>query len=186
MAIVPMADAVPGNVALSAEYNKIIDNVEDLDARTTLVEAAVGGGTGEVPRKGGEFSFGSNTQVIPADTPTLLTQWAAVGTPDGVSHSSGVFTLTEGGLYSIAASMRTSFLGSAFDKYIFIAGTSSADTWFKNAAGGQVFNLSVPGLKRVPAGQEVRIYVYVTSSVTITREAATDFVTGVSIYKVGN
>jgi len=33
MAIVPMADAVTGNIASSLEYNKIIDNVLDLDVR---------------------------------------------------------------------------------------------------------------------------------------------------------
>lgn len=45
MPIVPMADAVAGEVALSAEYNKLIDNIEDLDERTTVVEDAVGDGS---------------------------------------------------------------------------------------------------------------------------------------------
>lgn len=38
MPIVPMADAVAGQVASSAEYNKIIDNVEGLDERLQDVE----------------------------------------------------------------------------------------------------------------------------------------------------
>lgn len=38
MAIVPMADAVPGAVASSAEYNKLIDNIQDLDARIGSIE----------------------------------------------------------------------------------------------------------------------------------------------------
>ena len=33
MAIVSMTDAVPGAIASSAEYNKLIDNIQDLDAR---------------------------------------------------------------------------------------------------------------------------------------------------------
>lgn len=33
MAIVTMADAVPGAIASSAEYNKLIDNIIDLDSR---------------------------------------------------------------------------------------------------------------------------------------------------------
>lgn len=33
MAIVPMADAVPGAIASSSEYNKLIDNIEDLNSR---------------------------------------------------------------------------------------------------------------------------------------------------------
>ncbi len=35
MAIVAMADAVPGAIASSSEYNKLIDNIEDLDSRLT-------------------------------------------------------------------------------------------------------------------------------------------------------
>lgn len=40
MAIVAMADAVPGTIASSAEYNKVIDNVEDVDKR--LIETWAG------------------------------------------------------------------------------------------------------------------------------------------------
>lgn len=35
MAIVAMADAVPGAIASSSEYNKLIDNIQDLDSRIT-------------------------------------------------------------------------------------------------------------------------------------------------------
>lgn len=45
MAQVAMADAVSGNVASSAEYNKIIDNVEDLASRTVTLEGAGVGST---------------------------------------------------------------------------------------------------------------------------------------------
>lgn len=186
MAIVPMTNAVPGTVALAAEYNKLITNITDLDTRTTAVEAAVGGGTGEVPRKGGEWSFGASTQALPANTSTLMTAWNAVGTPSGVTHSSGVFTLTEAGLYVISASYRTAFHGVAFDKYIFIAGTGTSDTWFKNSAGGQAFNMGVSGVRRVTANTQVRIYAYSTVATTLQRETAGDFCTGVSIYKIGN
>jgi hypothetical protein len=40
MAIVTMADAVAGQVALAAEYNKLIDNIQDLDARLGAVVSA--------------------------------------------------------------------------------------------------------------------------------------------------
>lgn len=186
MAIVPMTNAVPGTVALAAEYNKLITNITDLDTRTTAVEAAVGGGTGEVPRKGGEWSFGASTQALPANVSTLLTAWGAVGTPSGVSHSGGVFTMTEAGLYVISASYRTAFVNTAFDKYIFIAGTGTSDTWFKNACGGQVFNCGVSGVKRVAAGAQCRIYAYSTTATTLQRETAGDLVTGITIYKIGN
>lgn len=40
MAIVAMADAVPGAIASSVEYNKLIDNIYDLDARLGAVVAS--------------------------------------------------------------------------------------------------------------------------------------------------
>jgi hypothetical protein len=40
MAIVPMTDATSGGIASSAEYNKLIDNIQDLDARIGAVLAA--------------------------------------------------------------------------------------------------------------------------------------------------
>lgn len=39
MAIVPMANAVAGNIAIAAEYNKVVSNVVDLDARVQSLEA---------------------------------------------------------------------------------------------------------------------------------------------------
>lgn len=41
MAIVTMANAVAGNVASAAEYNKIVSNVYDLDSRTTTATSNV-------------------------------------------------------------------------------------------------------------------------------------------------
>lgn len=39
MAIVPMANAVAGNIAVAAEYNKVVSNVVDLDTRVQALEA---------------------------------------------------------------------------------------------------------------------------------------------------
>jgi len=41
MAFVPMADAVSGNIASAAEYNKVVSNVEDHEARVVAAEADV-------------------------------------------------------------------------------------------------------------------------------------------------
>jgi len=38
MAIVSMANAVAGNIAIAAEYNKLITNILDLDSRTQTLE----------------------------------------------------------------------------------------------------------------------------------------------------
>jgi hypothetical protein len=183
MAIVPMTNAVAGTVALSAEYNKLIANITDLDTRTIAVEAAVGGGTGEVPRKGGEWSFGASTQSVGAAN-TLLTAWTAVGTPNGVSHSAGVFTVTEAGLYAISASYRAS--GST-ERWIWVCGTAlTGDTWFKNSASANAFNVGVAGIRRLTAGQTIRIAAYQGTTQTIGRETSGDFCPGVTIYKIGN
>ena len=182
MAIVAMTPAVAGNVALASEYNKLITNITDLDTRTTAVEAAVGGGTGEVPRKGGEWSFGAATQSVNAGD-NLLTQWSAVGTPSGVSHSAGVFTVTEAGLYVISLSLR--FGGVTGDKYAWIAGAASGDIWFKNSTSGAV-NCAVSGVRRLTAGQQIRTFAYSATTTTIGREAVGHFTPGVTIYKIGN
>jgi hypothetical protein len=39
MAIVAMANAVAGNIAVAAEYNKVVSNVVDLDTRVQALEA---------------------------------------------------------------------------------------------------------------------------------------------------
>ncbi len=43
MAIVSMTPAVAGNVALAAEYNKVISNIVDVDSRLQVVEGNTGG-----------------------------------------------------------------------------------------------------------------------------------------------
>lgn len=50
MAIVPMANAIPGTVALSAEYNKVVSNVVDLDTRLQALEGTT---TAAIGRKAG-------------------------------------------------------------------------------------------------------------------------------------
>ena len=188
MAIVSMTPAVAGNVALAAEYNKLITNITDLDSRTTAVEAAVGGGTGEVPRKGGEYAFGAASQTNIA-AGTLLTQWSAVGTPSGVSHSAGVFTLTEAGLYTISCSVRFTSVGTiSSDRYLWICGSGpSGDVWAKASSAGANFNLACTTTRRLPAGQQVRAYAYIgTGTTTIARESAGDSVPLITLYKVGN
>lgn len=183
MAIVPMTDAVPGTVALAAEYNKLIDNIYDLDTRTTAVEAAVGGGTGEVPRKGGEFLLASQGSI---GLGTLLTAWTPNGTPSGVSHSGGVFTLSEAGLYLMTLNVRFVNVGTA-DRYIWIAGAASNDTWAKAGTIGASFNLSTSVVRRVPAGQQVRCFAfYGTPSTTVSNENPGDELPGFAVYKIGN
>lgn len=191
MAIVPMTPAVAGTVALSAEYNKLISNITDIDTRTTAVEAAVGGGTGEIARKGGEWYMATSQN--PINQGTLLTAWTANGTPSGVTHSAGTFTVTDAGLYVITANVRfTSGINTGTTQWIMLTGNSASaggvgDTWAKDASGGIASNLSCVAMRRLPAASGIKLWAYCsTSGATVGRESATDVITGISIYKVGN
>ncbi len=193
MAIVPMTPAVAGTVALSAEYNKLISNITDLDTRTTAVEAAVGGGTGEIARKGGEYVYGSNTQSVTALTGTLCTGWQVLtmSNPNGISHSAGTFTVTDAGLYLITANIRWSSGGGTADRYCMITGNGAAtngtgDTWAKSSSGGQGFSNSASVIRRLPANYGIKVWVYSSVTTSIGREAAGDNVPHVGIYKIGN
>jgi hypothetical protein len=190
MAIVSMTPAVAGNVAVAAEYNKLISNITDLDTRTTAVEAAVGGGTGEVPRKGGEWYMATSQTGIAQGT--LLTAWTANGTPSGVAHSAGTFTVTDAGLYVIVANVR--FITGDPSRYVMITGngatgSGTGDTWGKGSANNTA-NVSVTAMRRLTAGAGIKVWAYVgTSTGSVGRETTTgtaDLITGISVYKVGN
>jgi hypothetical protein len=186
MAIVSMTPAVAGNVALAAEYNKLITNITDLDTRTTAVEAAVGGGTGEIPRKGGEFVFpAAGTLAVPIGT-KLIDNWVANGSISGISVASGVFTVSEGGLWHIDTSVRLAGGNSTSTRYLIICGTSLTDTWYKNSTGAAL-NIAVSGTKRLTAGATFRIYCYIDGAAgTLQRESSSDLLPVVSAFKIGN
>jgi hypothetical protein len=193
MAIVPMTPAVAGTVALSAENNKLITNILDLDTRTTAVEAAVGGGTGEIPRKGGEWVFPAAGSQGSIGQGTLINVWTANGTPNGVSHSAGTFTVTDAGLYVVTANIRFTFVNDATRvRYIMITGNGAStqgvgDTWAKSSAQGNCYSLSCSVIRRLAAGTGIKVWAYYDSgTTTVIRENSTDNVPGVSIYKVGN
>lgn len=141
-------------------------NAADLDDITSGIE-------------GGEWTIAANLAI---GTPTLINNWTAVGSVAGITHSSGVFTCPRGGLYAVSFSVR--FSNATNDKYVFVAGTSALDTWFKNAAGS-VANCGVSGTKRISAGGAIRCYAYSGTASNAVHENATDLVTGVTIYRLG-
>lgn len=184
MAIVPMTNAVPGTVALAAEYNKLITNILDLDTRTTAVEAAVGGGTGEVPRKGGEWMWPATGTTVQNIGPgaTLVNLWIPRGTPSGVTYSAGTWTVTEAGLYSMTANVR--FGGASTNRYVMITDQNGFNI-FKNSAP-TTLNLNCGGVIRVGAGAQFRVYAYSDVANTILKESGNDLLPNFHIYKVGN
>jgi hypothetical protein len=74
MAIVPVEPAVAGQVALSAENNKIINNVIDVDNRLQDVEAAIANGDT------GNAALDSRLDVVEARTTNVSTGNTALGT----------------------------------------------------------------------------------------------------------
>lgn len=98
MAIVAMADAVPGAIASSAEYNKLIDNILDLDAR--IVESQ------DIFAKYYRTTNQSNALVAAAWTKQAFN--VALETHADVSPDGGFddWTLNKGGLWEIHASIR--------------------------------------------------------------------------------
>lgn len=98
MAIVAMADAVPGAVASSAEYNKLIDNILDLDSRLTKSQ--------DIFAKYYRTTDQSNGIVNNTWTKTVFD--VALETHAEVTPDAGFddWTLNESGVWEIIASIR--------------------------------------------------------------------------------
>lgn len=132
----------------------------------------------------GEWTILAN---LALGTPTLINNWTPwVGTNPaiiaGISHSSGVFTVTLGGIYMCAVSARGST--ATADMYAFIAGASASDVWYKDSQSGAA-NVAASGPKRIAAGGTVRFYIYAGSAKNAIHESGTDMVTSCSIYRLG-
>jgi hypothetical protein len=129
----------------------------------------------------GEWTISANLAI---GTPTLINNWTPFSgaTIAGISHSAGVFTVPLGGVYLCALSMR--FSNATADKYCFIAGTGTTDTWWKSGQSAAA-NISVAGPKRIAAGGAVRFYGYAGSASNAIHENAADLVTGCAIYRLG-
>lgn len=95
MAIVAMADAVPGAIASSSEYNKHIDNIEDLDARIRTKIMSREDTTGVSYASGSTFDV-QWPNSIEADT--------SIVTVSGTGSTT--FTIVRAGIYLVEASLR--------------------------------------------------------------------------------
>lgn len=135
----------------------------------------------------GEWTILANLAI---GTPTLINNWTPwVGTNpatiSGISHSSGVFTVTLGGIYLISFGWRSS--AATADRYAFIAGSGTSDVWFKNSTPSSAsgVNVGVSGAKRIAAGGTFRCYAYSGAAANAVHESGTDLVTGVTAYRLG-
>lgn len=120
MPFVPMAYAVAGAIASSAEYNKIVDNVNDLNTRLTLREGVAVGDT--------QNTAGTTTSTV--YTPTLTggttCSFTFVAPGSGrvlVSHNCNL-EATSGNLALCGFELRT---GSTIGSGTLVVGTTNND-----------------------------------------------------------
>lgn len=153
-----MADAVAGEVALAAQYNKVTNNVRDLHSRLTTAESKYH----TVRRNDATtaVSAGTNTKV-PFDT--------SVNAGSGITYSSGSqgFTFSNSGLYLATTSIRTDMVS---ELYLWLALTSSATTDYGKDASSGVLNCSTSALLRVTAGQEWSVWMWSSTAGNLARE----------------
>lgn len=133
----------------------------------------------------GEWTIAADLAI---GTPTLINNWTpyAGATIQGIALAAGVFTVGIGGQYLISLACR--FSAATADRYCFIQGASTGFTWTKSSTpqGATGLNVSCAVNKRIPAGGTIRCFAYSGVGSNVTHEAASDLVTGVTIYRLGN
>jgi hypothetical protein len=175
MAIVPMADAVAGQVASSTEYNKLIDNIIDLDTRLTGI-----GGTRYNMERRNNASFaitsGTNTKV-PFDT--------SINAGSGITYTGGTtrsFTITNAGVYTFSTSLRTDTTAGL---YVWIAPASDqSQDRGKNSSSGGV-SIGTSATFRVSAGSAWSVWMWASTGLNLIRESGTGLAPWISIEYVG-
>ena len=163
MPIVPMADAVAGQVASSTEYNKLIDNIEDLDTRVT----GLGGTRYNIERRlnASTAITGSTNTKVPFDT--------SINAGSGISYTGGStrsFTITNAGVYTFSTSLR---VDTTAGLYVWIAPTSdAADDRGKNAASGGV-QVGTSATFRCGAASVWSVWMWASTGLNLVREGGT-------------
>ena len=175
MAIVSMADAVAGQVASSTEYNKLIDNIIDLDTRLT----GIGGTRYNMERRH------NATTAITATTNTKVPFDTSIAAGSGITYTGGTtrsFTITNAGVYTFSTAIR---VGTAAGLYIWVAPTSdsSQDRGKNSSSGGQ--NVATSVTIRASAGSTWSVWMWASTGLNIERESGTGLSPWVEIEYVG-
>lgn len=161
MAIVPMADAVNGEIASSSEYNKIIDNVIDLDTR---VSALVPGTKPNIERRQ------NASQAIVATTNTKIPFDTSINAGSAITYTGGTtrsFTFATSGVYAFSCSVRTDTTAGL---YLWFAptGTVTSDRG-KNATSGGA-QIATSAVFRVTAGDVYSAWIWASTGLNLVRE----------------
>jgi hypothetical protein len=164
MAIVPMADAVPGTVASSSEYNKIIDNVIDLDTR---VSALTPGTKPNIERRQ------NASQAIAATTNTKVPFDTSINAGSAITYSGTTvrsFTFATSGVYTFSTSLR---VDTTVGLYVWFAptGTVTSDRG-KNAASGGA-QVGTSATFRITAGDAYSVWMWASGACNLVREGGT-------------
>lgn len=151
------------------------------DATAELINRACGG------YEQGKWTISAD---LALGTPTLINNWTPYsGTSgqinSGISVAAGVFTVGIGGEYLIELALRLSAT-AAGGHYCFIAGSGTTQTWTKSSDPGGSLNISCAVSMKLPAAGNFRCYGYSSPGANATREGASDLVSGVSVYRLGN
>lgn len=174
--ILPMNDAVAGNIASAADYNIIIDNVLDLDTR---VSALTPGTKPNIERRHNAnqaISATTNTKV-PFDT--SLNAGSAITYTGGTTRS---FTFATAGVYAFSSSIRTDANAGL---YLWFAPTATAtDDRGKNAATGGV-SLGTSATFRINASDVYSVWMWSSIGLNLVRESGTGRAPWISIEYLG-
>jgi len=172
----PMNDAVPGNVASSADYNILIDNILDLDTRVTAVTP---GTPSNIERRH------NATQAITATTNTKVPFDTSINAGSGITYTGSTtrsFTFATAGVYTFSASIRTDANAGL---YLWFAPTSDAtQDRGKNASTGGV-SLGASATFRIAAADVFSVWMWSSIGLNLVREGGTGRAPWISIEYMG-
>jgi hypothetical protein len=173
----PMDDAVPGEIASSADYNILIDNILDLDTR---VNALTPGTRYNIERRlNATTTIGASANTkVPFDT--------SINAGAGITYTGGTtrsFTFANAGVYTLSASLR---IDAADELYLWFAPTSDAsqDRGKTSLPSGSL-NLATSATFRIAAAGVFSVWTWCATGVDLLREGGTGLAPWVSIEFVG-
>lgn len=186
MAFVPMAPAVAGQTAIAAEYNNVVNNVEDLNTRVTSQATTVSQLQTDLANAGGELGGRisvlenrptcvlrkSTNQSIPTGADTTLT-WQTAELDVGSMRSGDTIVIPATGAYLVSAQANIQGGGStAGERVIYITqgdahvSTASIATFAmvgNTNTSGVGTGLSTSTIRNLTAGAVLRAKVYQSS-----------------------
>lgn len=198
MAIVSMANAVAGQPAIAAEYNKVVSNIVDLDSRVTTNTSGLSSGNSRITAleagKSAQFSgtwtdinnASAGQQILNASgggaSGVKITDISvASGTPVGCSFSNGTFTSPNAGVWAFNASVQFQG-GNTAIRALYFCQSNAANTpsGFKWGLWGipSADSMATSAIMRLTANQPVSLYVAVwttSGQVTIHRAGGITF-----------